>query len=53
MDLTGEFLKDGFNVENYARKMLEENASVAEQLASLAANTTALDRQLKEQVLYK
>lgn len=50
MEVSAEFLKDDFNVEIYARKLLEENASVAEQLAKLGANTAALDRQLKEQV---
>lgn len=50
MDVNEEFLSKDFDVEKYARKLLDENASIPEQLAFLTTNTSALDRQLKEQI---
>jgi len=50
MDVNEDFMSKDFDVEKYARKLLEGNESIPEQLAFLASNTSALDRQLKEQV---
>lgn len=49
-DLMSEFLQPNFDVEGYARQLVDSSVSVAEQLALLASGTALLEKQLKDQV---